>query len=371
MYIWKDLTSWIINFPTKDDWKDPSKYEYIESGLIDLAEYLRGYGSVTVALPALGCGNGGLDWDIVSKMIQKYLGELEANILVYTPRDSYSAGKTVQEVSLAQGESLMLELGFYKKHLKNISDDLWASGNMNILHRAWVLFSSPDETTEKPLTSIISASSLLQREQITPVFIYNNEKIISYLHKLNDEHIPVVVIFPFFIPKRSNLISKLRELKNNLYISIIKTEIQYGVAYAKTINFALSKAIGYIYSGFTIDGLLKNKSTLNDISIDKYFIYYNEMNNDDITFLYNHNFKEIKKNKKTNTPNISGIIQRYESIKNLADVSKNVKLPLTPDKLHALAEYFRKNNIQNVDIFFSDEQYNAYIKNFIHSNEEI
>lgn len=126
-----------------------------------------------------------------------------------------------------------------------------------------------------------------------------------------------------------------------------------------------------IYSGFTIDGLLKNKSTLNDISIDKYFIYYNEMNNDDITFLYNHNFKEIKKNKKTNTPNISGIIQCYERIKNLANVSKNVKLTLPPDKLHALAEYFRKNNIQNVDIFFSDEQYNAYIKNFIHSNEEI
>ena len=66
------------------------------------------------------------------------------------------------------------------------------------------------------------------------------------------------------------------------------------------------------------------------------------MNNDDITFLYNHNFKEIKKNKKTNTPNISGIIQRYERIKNLANVSKNVKLTLTPDKLHALAEYFRK-----------------------------
>ena len=75
---------------------------------------------MTVALPALGCGNGGLDWDIVSKMIQKYLGGLEANILVYTPRDSYSAGKTVQDVSLAQGESLMLELGFYKEHLKNI-----------------------------------------------------------------------------------------------------------------------------------------------------------------------------------------------------------------------------------------------------------
>ena len=78
----------VINFPTKLHWRNPSKYEYIESGLCWLRSYLSDRLGMTVTLPALGCGHGGLDWDIVREMIYKYLGDLEVNILLFNPLSS-------------------------------------------------------------------------------------------------------------------------------------------------------------------------------------------------------------------------------------------------------------------------------------------
>lgn len=75
----------IINFPTKKHWRQPSKYEYIESGLIALAELLVKEDIKSVALPPLGCGNGGLEWPRVRTLIEKYLGELPIDIQVFEP----------------------------------------------------------------------------------------------------------------------------------------------------------------------------------------------------------------------------------------------------------------------------------------------
>jgi O-acetyl-ADP-ribose deacetylase (regulator of RNase III) len=76
----------VICFPTKDHWKDPSNYIYIRDGLISLEGYLSQKGAERVALPALGCGLGGLDWNTVRSSIEYYLKNLEADIQVYEPR---------------------------------------------------------------------------------------------------------------------------------------------------------------------------------------------------------------------------------------------------------------------------------------------
>ena len=78
--------AWIINFPTKRHWRDPSRYEDVATGLDALRAYLASLGPVTVALPALGCGRGGLAWPRVSELIQVKLAELPATIVVHTPR---------------------------------------------------------------------------------------------------------------------------------------------------------------------------------------------------------------------------------------------------------------------------------------------
>jgi O-acetyl-ADP-ribose deacetylase (regulator of RNase III) len=79
-------TKFIINFPTKKHWKGKSKIEDVDNGLDALAEVIRANGIKRVAVPPLGCGNGGLDWGVVRKLIQRKLGELEGvEVLVYEP----------------------------------------------------------------------------------------------------------------------------------------------------------------------------------------------------------------------------------------------------------------------------------------------
>lgn len=76
----------IINFPTKDHWQNPAEYIYIETGLYWLHGYLKNKPHVTIAIPPLGCGHGGLSWSKVKPMIEERLSDLEANIIVFEPK---------------------------------------------------------------------------------------------------------------------------------------------------------------------------------------------------------------------------------------------------------------------------------------------
>lgn len=77
---------WIINFPTKGHWRSASRLEDIEAGLQDLAATVRRLNIRSIAVPPLGCGNGGLNWNDVLPRIQKTLGALpEVRVLVFAP----------------------------------------------------------------------------------------------------------------------------------------------------------------------------------------------------------------------------------------------------------------------------------------------
>lgn len=77
---------WIINFPTKEHWRYPSKIEWIETGLVDLRRLVIEKGIKSVAISALGCGNGGLNWPDVRLLIESALGGiLDVRFLVYEP----------------------------------------------------------------------------------------------------------------------------------------------------------------------------------------------------------------------------------------------------------------------------------------------
>jgi len=78
---------WIINFPTKDDWRNPSQLEYVEVGMQDLVSFVARHGIESIAIPALGCGLGGLDWDDVKPVILKYIKFLTyVDWFVYDPK---------------------------------------------------------------------------------------------------------------------------------------------------------------------------------------------------------------------------------------------------------------------------------------------
>jgi O-acetyl-ADP-ribose deacetylase (regulator of RNase III) len=89
---------WIINFPTKKHWRHPTKMEWIHSGLVALKQEIRDRRIRSIAIPPLGCGNGGLDWSVVRPLIESALGELAGvEVVVYEPTTKY------QNVAKKQG----------------------------------------------------------------------------------------------------------------------------------------------------------------------------------------------------------------------------------------------------------------------------
>lgn len=77
----------IINFPTKRHWKERSRLEDIDAGLHALAELIPQLKIGSLALPPLGCGNGGLDWAVVRPRIQAALSDVPGvRVLVYEPK---------------------------------------------------------------------------------------------------------------------------------------------------------------------------------------------------------------------------------------------------------------------------------------------
>lgn len=74
MQVWSTQTltgpQYIINFPTKGHWRSKSRLSDIEAGLSDLVHVIQELGITSIALPPLGCGNGGLDWAEVEPRIR-------------------------------------------------------------------------------------------------------------------------------------------------------------------------------------------------------------------------------------------------------------------------------------------------------------
>lgn len=83
---WDFWPKYIINFPTKRHWRDRSQLEWIEQGLINLKEVIEERSIPSVAIPALGCGLGGLKWQEVYLLLEAFAQELQqVKLYVFPP----------------------------------------------------------------------------------------------------------------------------------------------------------------------------------------------------------------------------------------------------------------------------------------------
>lgn len=82
---------WIICFTTKDHWKQPSQLEYIVNGLEDLKNKLPYLEIQSIAIPALGCGLGGLNWKEVYPIMEEALASLPVDVEIYEPGEEDSS----------------------------------------------------------------------------------------------------------------------------------------------------------------------------------------------------------------------------------------------------------------------------------------
>lgn len=91
MHVWETgqiRPRYIINFPTKSHWRAASKLRDIEAGLVDLIRIVSDLSITSIAVPALGCGNGGLRWSDVEPLIRSASAALpHVRFVLYPPEE--------------------------------------------------------------------------------------------------------------------------------------------------------------------------------------------------------------------------------------------------------------------------------------------
>lgn len=132
---------YIINFPTKRHWKGKSKLEDIQSGLKALVEEVRQYGIRSIAIPPLGCGNGGLDWSVIKPMIVKAFDDLsDVQVVIFEPDGAPAASEikiATAKPQMTRARALLIQVidryqldGYRlsKIEVQKLAYFLWAAG---------------------------------------------------------------------------------------------------------------------------------------------------------------------------------------------------------------------------------------------------
>jgi O-acetyl-ADP-ribose deacetylase (regulator of RNase III) len=105
---------YIINFPTKRHWRGQSKIEDICNGLKALIDNVKHLEIKSVAVPPLGCGNGGLKWSEVKPMIEEAFSSLpDVHVLLYLPQEGPNATDmpvATTKPNVTRGRALLIKL---------------------------------------------------------------------------------------------------------------------------------------------------------------------------------------------------------------------------------------------------------------------
>lgn len=111
---------WILMFPTKENWRNPSKIEYLEAGL---SKFVRSYadkGITSIAFPRLGCGNGELLWENVKPVMERYLKPLPITVYIYLGPN----GKQIPEHQKQQETMDWLRMNAKDMSFQGLCDDI-------------------------------------------------------------------------------------------------------------------------------------------------------------------------------------------------------------------------------------------------------
>lgn len=105
---------WILNVPTKRDWRQPSRLDDVRRGIAALVASIRELGIRSVAVPPLGCGAGGLSWEVVGPVLEEALSALDdVDVHLYAPGPAPAAAAMPNRTSKPQmtpGRAAMLAL---------------------------------------------------------------------------------------------------------------------------------------------------------------------------------------------------------------------------------------------------------------------
>lgn len=135
LWLYRADSPWILNFPTKDHWKHPSKVQYLELGLAKFVDTYERAGIKSIAFPLLGADKGGLAPELSISVMENYLSELPIDIEIYRydPRAKDDLFDSIKDWFLSSSlEELHVATGIKSNYLQKIHRALSVTGSDEI-----------------------------------------------------------------------------------------------------------------------------------------------------------------------------------------------------------------------------------------------
>lgn len=354
LHIWKGPGGgWVINFPTKRDWRDPSRYEDIESGLQALRTYLQEQGAISVAVPALGCGNGGLDWKKVAPMIESNLGDLGARIFVFEPADSRNAGRPINSPPSKEQMEALAVIGFKSYRRPEWENDakipasILAKGDPELLERRWTALLPSKDPNEQEMTALGAvARQMSSLQNSSPVgLLYTNRSIERIAELFLDHGVAVVLILPFGPLTRKSVAHITAEAKRSLFLlaSVAAPSESWGrPILGQSLKFLRDGALNVLLSDPSPDWL-KEETVRSWSNRRMFYLRYGKQSESTRVFLEHAGARPIGRDSNTGEPNLSILLGLGEQLKSRPTESRDtgqgrLSIPLKASSAKQLRE---------------------------------
>lgn len=309
-YVWEEYDLFsrciIINLPTKIHWKNPSKYEYIEKDLLWLREYLSDKSEETVVtLPALGCGHGGLDWDIVRKQIVYYLGELNLKLLVFGPASSnkkydsiYYRDKWNDSIQIVHKDEKKYSLKMFN------TDELYCIGNTDILLLKKLSIICGNSLSEKEVSAVKRIVDEMGIEGYGIVLGLNSKQHLELAKNLLEKGSKLILVIPYGI-SNFKYYKEIEKYWNAVVIlSYVKPNQEFKkYEYTGSLKYRCNIADAILYSSENVSDIRRDYKILKQYNDLFYINYWTER----VYEFYVVNAKRIGINPETKTPNVDEI----------------------------------------------------------------
>jgi O-acetyl-ADP-ribose deacetylase (regulator of RNase III) len=362
--LFKEKKVTIINFPTKDHWKKPSEYEFVEKGLVWLRDYLKDKENCTITLPALGCGHGGLEWSIVKKQIEKHLHDLKTNILVFEPASSLSNDVSPEDAQLLEKENVKRLFATdpnYPKGLKGTAAfDIYIKGDINIFNQKKLCVIIDSKATDKEKEIIYGCIDALPNDKFVYVLGFNSSAEIDLVKKILEKGSKVLVTLPHGILELK-IRQDLKALWNEELITIVSTssprqpwKVNESI---NALKFRIKTSDAILLSNLHVEVIGKLKMELETTDAEVFYLnFWKEPNYALEAFSATY----IGKNKQTNGPNIVPILQHlngnYLIYKQETYVKGGTELLISPSKkINILNSIFSVLNLNPEKQFYQLE----------------
>ncbi|MBA7602235.1 hypothetical protein ES703_09321 [subsurface metagenome] len=325
----------VVNLPTKEHWRQPSEYEYVKKGLRWLHDFVAKRGSVRVAIPALGCGHGGLEWSRVRPMMEDALGDLDAQITIFGPSSSRAAGDRVDAEALRELDKIgIMRLrpgdAYYPQRLRGRSDaTIYMEGDPRAIDAPVVAFLPSIKPSDREKQAVLACVREIARPSVSVLVGYSAQVERPVIRVALEQGAHVIICLAEGILQFS-VRRDLQDIWDKSRVTIISAAkptqkwFRGGAGKASVIELALADVA--IVSD-PAPAWLRNfsRNDTNRVQGALFFLNYGEERGEVVELLRRLNARLIGRSRQTGRPNVREVMEivSEENQRKAVPVAKN------------------------------------------------